>query len=174
MECHGVKNVWSAKFFSCPSENSETHTVPHTNTHTYTHTHTNVHQKIHFYMLQDRHRLYLTHTLDRVCTCHNKKSLIDHRTHIHGKTQTCTFQNTYTLMNTTTQDKRLTWLRALTHQKINLPTHYRMCKHIQKYAQGHLYTLYSIHTSKKIHTCSRRILYQPGHYAHRKYKIHHP
>ena len=141
MGCRGVKNVWSGKFFSSPSGNSETHTVQHTNTHKYTHVHTNTRPKVHFYMVRE-HRHYLTHPLkkphahDRVSRPHNKDSHTDLLTHIHRKTHTVhkiyTFQNTYTVMNTPTKSKKQTCLRTYTHQKLNVPPHYRTCRQSQK------------------------------------------
>ena len=142
MGCHGVKNVWSAKFSSSPSGNSETHTVPHTNTHTYTHAHTTAHREIHSCMHHERHRPYQihtqrkTHALDRVSMCHSKESqTAHHQKHMHRKTHTVhkmsTFQNTYTVMNTTTKGKNLTCLRTHTHQRLNVSAHYRTCTLIQ-------------------------------------------
>lgn len=172
MGCRGVKSVWFAKFFSCPSGNSETHTVPHTNTPTYTH----AHQKKHCYMLQERDRHYLVHTVrkrhaqDRMCTRYTKLTTghAHRKTHIAHKV--CTFQNTYVLKNRT-KGKKLPCLMIPTHPKKNAwPTHFRICKHNQKCVQRKWHTLNSTHTYKKMHTCFRRTLCQPGHYAHIKQK----
>lgn len=149
MGCRGVKNVWSAKFFSCPSGNSEIQTARHTITHTYTHVHTNAHQKR--YSCHVRHRHFVTsiprktHVQDRVHTHHKKKSRSDHRTHIHRGTlrahKTYTFPNSCILMNTATKGRKLSCLRTHTRQKINVPTQCRTCKHTQKCLQGKCHTL---------------------------------
>lgn len=116
MGCRGVRSVWSGRFCSSPSGNSETHTVPHTKTHTYTRVHTNALLRTRYYMLRKRRKRSRTHTRrnDRACTRHSRKSHTDRRAH----RKISKFPNTCRLMNTTTKGKKLSCLRMYTHQKL--------------------------------------------------------
>lgn len=162
--CRGVKNVSSAKSSSCPSGNSETHTVPHKETHTYTRVHTSTQLKILSFMLSERHghcqkpTRSKTHAQDRVCTRPDK----DHLSHTHRKThKICTFQNPP--METPTKGEKITCLRTRAHREINVRPPYRTCKH----NRGEWHTLYNPH--EITHTHSRGTLHPPGHYARIKH-----